>query len=138
VCSSDLAVNLASRLEGLTKQYGVDILVGENTRHAVPEFLYHELDHVRVVGKDVPVALYEPLGLADELGSQVQAEVALFHEMRRCYRQCDWDGAESHLLELSQRSPHDKLYRIYLERVRHFRREPPPVGWDGVYVHQSK
>ena len=56
-------VNLASRLEGITKQYGVGIIVGENTRNLANEFLYRELDHVRVKGKDKPVAIYEPVAL---------------------------------------------------------------------------
>ena len=56
-------VNLASRLEGITKQYGVGIIVGENTRNAVPDFIYRELDHVRVKGKDKPVAILRTIGI---------------------------------------------------------------------------
>ena len=61
------AVNLASRLEGITKEYGVGVLVGEATKDAAPEFVYRELDLVRVKGKDKPVAIFEPLGLVGEV-----------------------------------------------------------------------
>jgi adenylate cyclase len=56
------AVNLGSRLEGLTKQYGVQIIASETTVAAVPEYAFRELDRVRVKGKDLPVVIYEPLG----------------------------------------------------------------------------
>src|SRR4030067_2209899 len=79
------AVNLASRLEGLTKQYGVGVIVGENTKNAVTGFVYRELDHVRVKGKDKPVAIYEPIGLLGEGSKDMQDEVKLFHEGRRLY-----------------------------------------------------
>jgi hypothetical protein len=61
------AVNLGSRLEGITKVYGVGIAVGEATRLAAPEFVYRELDLVRVKGKNEPVAIFEPLGKPAEL-----------------------------------------------------------------------
>ncbi|MDH4215273.1 MAG: adenylate/guanylate cyclase domain-containing protein [Gallionella sp.] len=131
-------VNLASRLEGITKKYGVGIIVGENTRNAAPEFLYRELDHVQVVGKDKPVAIYEPLGLTSKANKALLDEIKLFHEVRRCYRKQDWDQAELQLMNLQRMSPETALYRIYAERVNHFRKNPPPADWDGVFVFQSK
>jgi adenylate cyclase len=131
-------VNLASRLEGITKQYGVGVLVGENTRNAVPEFLYRELDHVRVKGKDKPVAIYEPVALASEASKALQDEVKLFHEVRRLYRRQDWDQTELQLMNLQRMSPAAKLYPIYAERVAYFRKNPPPADWDGVFVFQTK
>ncbi|HET7831436.1 MAG TPA: adenylate/guanylate cyclase domain-containing protein [Gallionella sp.] len=132
------AVNLASRLEGLTKQYGVDVIVGENTMNAVKDFVYRELDHVRVKGKDKPVAIYEPVGLAGELHQEVLDEVTLFHEMRISYRKQAWDQAETQLRALQRRSPETALYRVYAERIDYFRRNPPPAEWDGVFVFQTK
>ena len=131
-------VNLASRLEGITKQYGMSIIVGENTRNAVPDFLYRELDHVRVKGKDKPVAIYEPIGLAGEVSSAMHDEVKLFHEMRRLYRKQDWEQAELRLMNLRRMSPDTALYGIYAERVEYFRRNPPAADWDGVFVFQTK
>ncbi len=131
-------VNLASRLEGITKKYGVGIIVGENTRNAVPDFLYRELDLVQVVGKDKPVEIYEPIGLASEVSKALQDEIKLFHEVRRYYRRQDWDQAELQLMNLQRMSPETALYGIYTERVNHFRKTPPPANWDGVYVFQTK
>jgi adenylate cyclase len=131
-------VNLASRLEGITKQYGVGIIVGENTRNVVPDFLYRELDHVRVKGKDKPVAIYEPIGLTSEMSKAQQDEVKLFHEMRRLYRKLDWDQAELQLMNLRRISPEVRLYDVYMERIEYFRKNPPAADWDGVFVFQVK
>ncbi|MDH2917721.1 MAG: adenylate/guanylate cyclase domain-containing protein [Sideroxydans sp.] len=131
-------VNLASRLEGITKQYGVGFIVGENTRHAASEFVYRELDHVRVKGKDKPIAIYEPLGLVGEVSEEILAELKIFQEMRRCYRKQDWDQTELQLMNLQRLSAQTELYKIYAQRVAHFRKQPPDIAWDGVYVFESK
>ena len=126
-------VNLASRLEGITKQYSVGIIVGENTRNAVSDFVYRELDHVRVKGKDKPVAIFEPVSLATEVSSELKAEIKLFHEMRRLYRNQDWVQAEFQLMKLQRMSPDTMLYSIYAERVAYYRITPPATDWDGVF-----
>ena len=131
-------VNLASRLEGLTRQYGVGIIVGENTRNAAPDFFYRELDQVRVKGKDKPVAIYEPLGLTGEVSKALQDEVKLFHEMRGLYRKLDWDQAELQLMNLQRMSPDKELYKIYAQRINFLRKNPPPASWDGVFVFAMK
>jgi adenylate cyclase len=132
------AVNLASRLEGITKQYGVGVVVGENTRNAVTDLVYRELDHVRVKGKDKPVAIYEPIGPAGEVGRELHDEIRLFHEVRRLYRKQDWDQAELQLMNLQRMSPGTALYAVYAERIAYFRKNPPAPDWDGVFVFQTK
>ena len=131
-------VNLASRLEGITKQYGVGIIVGENTQNLVTDFLYRELDHVRVKGKDRPVAIYEPIALVSEASKALQDEVKLFHEVRRLYRKQDWDQAELQLMNLQRMSSGTALYGKYAERVVFFRKNPPNADWDGVFDFQTK
>lgn len=131
-------VNLASRLEGITKQYGVGIIVGANTRDAVTDFVYRELDHVRVKGKDRPIAIYEPLGLASEVTKATLDELKVFHEMRRLYHKQSWEQAELQLMNLQRMSPQTELYRIYVERIAHFRIHPPGSDWDGVFVFETK
>ena len=131
-------VNLASRLEGLTKQYGAGIIVGENTRNAAGDFVYRELDHVRVKGKDKPVAIFEPIGLVAGVDQATRDELKLFHEMRRLYRRQNWDQAELQLMNLQRLSPRTELYEIYAERVAYFRKHPPASDWDGVYVFDTK
>jgi adenylate cyclase len=132
------AVNLASRLEGITKEYGAGIVVGEKTKAAAPEFIYRELDSVRVKGKDKPVAIFEPKGLAGQIGKEVSDEIDLFHRCLLLYRQQNWAQADSLLSDLRKRSPQDKLYQVYAERVAYFRNSPPGADWDGVFVFKTK
>jgi adenylate cyclase len=132
------AVNLASRLEGITKQYGVGVVVGENTRNAVPDFVYRELDQVRVKGKDEPISIFEPIGLQSEVSKDVLDELKLFHRVLKLYRKQDWDQAELQLLNLRRMYPESKLYEVYMERVAYFRKDAPAADWDGVFVFQTK
>ncbi len=132
------AVNLASRLEGITKEYGALVLVGEATKQAVPDFLYREVDMVRVKGKVQPVAIFEPLGLNSEVDKDQQEEAKLFHQALRLYRKQDWDKAELQLLSLRNMSPQCKLYQVYAERVAHYRNDPPGDNWDGVFIFKTK
>lgn len=131
-------VNLASRLEGITKQYGVGMIVGENTREITPEFVYRELDRVRVKGKDKPVAIYEPLGLVGEVGKDTLDELKVFNDMRRLYHKQNWEQAELQLMNLLRMSPQTELYRIYVERIAYFRKAPPASDWDGVFLFETK
>lgn len=132
------AVNLGSRLEGLTKLYGVDIITSESTRHKVPEFEYRELDRVRVKGKDKPVTIYEPLGLLENVDNAERKLLRQFHIGIKQYRAQNWDAAEREIFSLSQLDPDRKIYKIYLDRIMHFRQEPPGENWDGCFTHTSK
>jgi adenylate cyclase len=132
------AVNLASRLEGITKEYGADIIVGESVYRSTPQFHYVELDRVRVKGKDEPVSIYEPIGRRGEVGEAALGEAALFQEAVKLLRKRSWDLAELQLLNLRKRSPDRKLYELYLQRVAHYRAAPPPVDWDGVFVFPTR
>jgi adenylate cyclase len=130
-------VNLGSRIEGLTKQYGVDVAVSEATARAVPGFAFRELDRVRVKGKHEPVAILEPLGPAADLADATRRAAADFAAALAAYRAQRWDESERYLRALHDAQSHS-LYALYLDRVRHFRAEPPPPDWDGVWVHTSK
>lgn len=133
------AVNLASRLEGITKAYGVGMVVGEHTRAAVGEgMVFRELDRVRVKGKDEPITIYEPLGLGAELDKALKSEVELFQQVLKLYRNRNWDMAELQLLNLQKLRPDSVLYALYLKRIAHFRQSAPPDDWDGVYEFDSK
>ncbi|MFH2135610.1 MAG: adenylate/guanylate cyclase domain-containing protein [Pseudomonadota bacterium] len=132
------AVNLASRLEGITKEYGVLMLVGESTRLATPQIVYREVDLVRVKGKEQPVAIFEPHGLNGEVAKDKLDEIKLFHQALRTYRKQDWDKADLELLSLQNMSPDCKLYRVYAERVTYYRNNPPGEDWDGVFTFKTK
>jgi adenylate cyclase len=127
------AVNLASRLQDLTKEYGVGVLVSENIVRAVQDFVYREVDKVRVKGKREGVAIFEPLGAQGEVHSDTLLEIARFHEALAHFRERRWDEAAALLEELAAAAPGMKLYRIYRERIAQFRVSPPDAGWDGVF-----
>jgi adenylate cyclase len=127
------AVNLASRLQDLTKEYGVGVLVSENIVRAVQDFVYREVDKVRVKGKREGVAIFEPIGAHGEVRADTLSEIARFHEALAHFRERRWDEAEALLAELAAAAPGVKLYRIYRERIAQFRVSPPAAGWDGVF-----
>jgi adenylate cyclase len=131
------AVNLASRLEALTRQYGVGILVGEATRAECPDIAFQLVDRVRVKGKDVPVAIHEPLGIAAELTPERLKEAEQFAAAFADYEAQRWDEAEIKLMELGRLQPR-QLYQVYLDRVTHFRFNPPGANWDGVFTFTTK
>ncbi len=132
------AVNLASRLESLTKEYGVGILVSEYVVRAVPGFVYREVDKVRVKGKQERVTIFEPIGEQGEVDADMLAEIALFHQALAHYRDQDWDEAEALLQELASGAPEAKLYRLYRERIGVFRANPPSADWDGAFGFSTK
>ncbi|MDD5391155.1 MAG: adenylate/guanylate cyclase domain-containing protein [Gallionellaceae bacterium] len=131
------AVNLASRLEALTRQYGVGVLAGEATRADCPDLSFQLVDRVRVKGKDVPVAIFEPLGVTAELPPERLKEAALFESVLADYQARRWDEAEIKLMQLGKLNQR-KLYQVYLDRVTHFRFNPPPAEWDGVFTYTTK
>ncbi|OZA12596.1 MAG: adenylate/guanylate cyclase domain-containing protein, partial [Hydrogenophilales bacterium 17-62-8] len=131
------AVNLGSRLEGITKQYGVGILVTQPTVEADPQHAFMKIDEVRVKGKALPVAIYEPLGAVAGLPDALKADAAAFEAAFARYQAQDWNAAEVALDALNARAPRT-LYTIYLERIAHFRTAPPPADWDGVFVYTTK
>lgn len=132
------AVNLGSRLEGITKQYGVGIIIGEGTREELGDsFVLRELDRVRVKGKHEPVGIYEPLGPAGKISREVMDQLGLWNQALVAYRSQDWDRAEQLLAELTRNAPH-YLYDLYAKRINHYRDEPPGTDWDGVTTFETK
>jgi len=132
------AVNLGSRLEGLTKNYGVQMIVSEFTREKAPEYIYRELDIVRVKGKDKPVVIYEPVCVAGEEDKSLKDELKLYRETLKLYRAQNWDLAEMQFINLQKLHPQRHLYAMYIERIAHYRQNPPGAGWDGVFTFQTK
>jgi adenylate cyclase len=131
-------VNLASRLESLTKYYGVGIVIGERTRELVPELVCRELDRVRVKGRGEAVSIHEPLGFRDAVEPEALEELALWNAMLRAYRARDWDQAEVAVLNLQRMHRRETLYALYLSRIVRYRAAPPPEDWGGVTVFDRK
>ena len=132
------AVNLGSRLEGITKQYGVGMIAGESTRELLKkEFVFRELDRVRVKGKVDPVGIFEPVGEEGKVPAEDMEEIKLWNQALRAYRAQDWDKAEVTLMNLQRMKPR-YLYDLYVKRVEHLRKEPPGESWDGVTIFETK
>jgi adenylate cyclase len=132
------AVNLGARLEGLTRIYGVGIIVGPNTRQAVKDVVFRELDRVKVKGKDEPVEIFEPVGMEGEVDRKVMDEIKLWHRALGAYRAQKWDAAEMDLFNLQRMSPESGLYQLYFERISQWLINPPGPGWDGVTAFKTK
>ncbi|MFL6233598.1 MAG: CHASE2 domain-containing protein [Thermoanaerobaculia bacterium] len=130
-------VNLGSRIEGLNKDYGSQILVSEFTaRSAGGGFLFRELDWVRVKGKQKPVGIHELLDAAPSSPDQTE-RAALFAQGLAAYRAQDFTGAAALFADLADRLD-DGTGRIFQERCRHYQEEPPSADWDGVEVRKTK
>jgi adenylate cyclase len=135
-------VNIASRLEGQTKLYGVDTVIGETTSDEAPDLATIRLDLVRLKGKTRPVWVFGVVGDA-ELGRSPSFQTLLrAHDaMLDAYAGQDWAMAERHLEECracDAFQQFDTLYRLYDDRIAALRRNPPAPDWDGAYVALSK
>jgi adenylate cyclase len=134
------AVNLSSRIESLSKHYGIPIIISESTRKLVPDFAALELDAVAVVGKTEAVKIYGILGPPSESRSDAFRQLVAMHDrILAAYRGQQWDELRRLLEECA---PLDrrlaKLHRRYRRRIAHFEQEPPGADWDGVYRAQTK
>jgi adenylate cyclase len=131
-------VNLASRLEGMTKEYRTQIIISESTYgHVKDQFVAREVDKIRVKGKHHPVTIYELMGPISDL-HQHQALLAQYNAALECYRTHDWREAAGKFGELLFNYPHDGPTQVLLQRCVEFFEEAPEQDWDGVYVMKSK
>jgi adenylate cyclase len=136
------AVNLGSRLEGLSRRYGVDVVVSESTRRQAPGFVWQELDLVRVKGKGQTVAVHTPIqpqeGAQGAVGVEATEELRRWQLALKAWRTQNWDACETHLEELRHKNAKKVLYRLYSDRVASMKRSPPPPDWDGSMAFDSK
>jgi adenylate cyclase len=135
-------VNLASRIEGLTKFYGVAIAMGSSMKAELPGFAAVGIDRVRVVGRDTPEEIFALLGDETVAASPAFQRFAQAHAaMLAAYRARDWKSAGSHLDEASAEAASyglEKLYALYRERFAALGKAPPPEDWDGVFTAAEK
>jgi len=137
------AVNLASRLEGQSKEYGFPIIAGSKTAIAAKDkFAILELDFIMVKGKKEPEVIYAIAGREDVAHSaKFQTLRNLTIEMLACYRSRDWDGALMSI-ERGRRSDEagalNYLYKLYEARIREYQQNPPPDDWNGAFALLTK
>ena len=131
-------VNLASRLESLTKRYRVPIIVGEKTAAAARNIAYLELDKVRVSGKTTAVRIFQPLGLIGELDPALREPMDRHHRALELFRNRKWREAQAEFVYLRAMPGFERIAEIYLSYIAAFTTEEPGNDWDGAYTLQSK
>ena len=132
------AVNLGSRLEGLSKIYGIDIVVSESARKMAPDFGWQELDKVRVKGKEQAVAIFWPVAPANRMGADTESELKAWATFLRAYRAQDWDQCDLLMLNLLRMNAKKYLYHLYSDRVASMRLLPYDLEWDGATNFETK
>ena len=131
-------VNLASRLEGLTKFYGVNLVVGENTKNAVDNYIYRQLDFVQVKGKHEAIHVYEPVCTIKEASRDLISEIAAHENALQLYLDRQWSESEREFKQLNTKYPQRALYSLYLDRIDRLKNIELPENWNGAYERRSK
>ncbi|BCS87265.1 CHASE2 domain-containing protein [Pseudodesulfovibrio sediminis] len=130
-------VNLASRLEGLTKYYGQKLIVSQTIKDACGDNYYFRiLDNVRVKGKKLPVTIYTAYPL--EQAKSRMEELELYEKAHAAYLNQNFNEAKALFVELQQKNVEPLLYDLYIERCELLIQNPPDNDWDGVFVHKTK
>jgi adenylate cyclase len=133
------SVNLASRLEGVNKQYGSRTIISEFTRaHIGNLFELRDLDLIRVKGKKEPVAIYELSGFYGELPKGKESVFRLYEEGLNFYRQMQWDQAIAIFQRALSIDENDGPASTLLKRCYDYKKTPPPSNWEGIYTMQTK
>lgn len=132
-------VNTASRLKGASKQYGVSILLSEDTQQQVAaEMTTRELDLIQVVGKEEPIRIYELLGPQGTLSETEQAALLAFEQGLVAYRQRDWPKAQEQFAACLEEKPDDRPSHLYLKRIATLATSSLPDDWNGIWQLTQK
>lgn len=130
------AVNLGSRLESLTKYYGVKMLTSEDTKKQCPEITFRYVDFVRVKGKKDAIKIYEPIAETKTVSSKQLKHIKSHELIFETYNSGDWEAAKG-MLEGAFESTGELIYRLYLERMQDHSYKAPE-NWDGIHTHTNK
>jgi adenylate cyclase len=132
-------VNIASRLESASKQYGTRLLISEHTQVMAREAIEtRELDSIRVVGKTEPVRIFELLARKGELGQAAADVRESFEQGLNAYRSCDWDRAQAYFAACLEIDPADGPSKLFVARLYYLRDHPCADDWDGVWSLTEK
>lgn len=131
-------VNLAARLESLTRYYNVNNIVSEASRQAAPDYIYRELDEVQVAGKREPVKIFELVGARSSVPPALLDEIAAFESALSKYRQQLWVEARREFTALQSTCENTALVQVFLDRINHFESDPPGGQWRGVFSFGKK
>jgi len=134
------AVNLSSRLEGVTKQYGAKILLSEYTKNTLKDdYILREIDFITVKGQTKPVAIHESLDhFTEQTFPGMTTALSHYEKAYQAMRQRDWPAAKTGFENTLNVNPNDKPSQTHLERVKYYIENPPGDDWDGVWVMTTK
>jgi adenylate cyclase len=133
-------VDISSRLEGVTKEYGCDIILSEYTYQLCRDRIWvRELDRIRVKGKTKPISVYELIGdRQHDLDAKTHEFLDLYAAGRSAYTQMEFRQAIRHFEEAQRLRPEDQAIAVHLQRANRYLIAPPPPIWDGVYTMTTK
>jgi adenylate cyclase len=133
------SVNLGSRLEGINKQYGTRIIISEFTRAQISpdEFLFREIDWVKVKGKNEPVRIFELMSQG-EISDMQKNQVTKFNSGFQLYHEQQWEKAVAEFNAALSFQAEDMTSRLYIQRCQDYLKNPPGENWDGVFTMTTK
>jgi adenylate cyclase len=133
-------VDISSRLEGVTKEYGCDIILSQHTYDLCSEDIWvRELDRIRVKGKSEPISIYELVSdRRQPLSKATQNFLELYQSGRAAYTNLDFRQAIHHFETAQKIRPDDRAIAVHLERANDYLINPPPMLWDGVHTMMTK
>jgi adenylate cyclase len=133
-------VNLSSRLEGVTKQYGCDIVLSEYTYELCEDLIWvRELDKTRVKGKNEPVSIYELIDYrSEDLDSKLEDFLGLYQAGRVAYTAMNFEEAIRIFHSAEELRPGDRAVDVHIKRAKAYLINPPPANWDGVHTMTTK
>jgi len=131
-------VNLSSRIEGLTKYYGVDILVSEATKVLCPEVVFQEIDKVKVKGKNQGLTIYQPLASYKLISAEQLKHKELFEQVLLFYKKQQWLAALTLVNQLIAERPKVGYYHVYRERLVKLKKKGVEPDWNGIFTHLEK
>lgn len=132
------AVNLGSRLEGLSKVYGVSIVASQATQALATDYAWQELDRVRVKGRQQAVTIFTPVARMAELTPAQAQELALWHTFLQAYRAQNHAQCDDLLCQLHELDATKPLYKLYAGRIAAIRSYPIDPGWDAITNFETK
>ena len=133
------SVNMASRLEGLTKIYNSPIIISQDTyEHVKGEISCRVLDHVKVKGKDRPITIYEVIDAVDSVDEETSRIISLTQKAFKQYRQRAFSESISTFTAIQGIKPNDFLSKMFISRCRNYQQHKPPDDWDGYCVYETK
>ena len=132
------AVNLAARLESLTRFYGSASIISEATVQAADGYVCRELDEVIVAGKQKPVRIYELVGRRGEVDPNRVGELQQYARALAAYRKQDWNYAREQFIQLQRSCDNTLLCQVFLDRIQYFSTNPPAADWRGVFAFDKK